>query len=104
MLIYQQTLVLFLKVHLKISFLNQSIYLNYFFKFIGKGGQEIADLIISTLTTSYSRCFNFEELCVLKNKFTWTVNVDILILEVGSKASLFDSCAIAVKVALLNTR
>lgn len=72
--------------------------------FEGKGGNETANLIVSALTEAYEQCFDFKVLCVLENKYTWTINVDILILEVGSKASLFDACAIAAKVALLNSR
>lgn len=56
------------------------------------------------LTEAYEKCFDFKALCVLENKYTWKLNVDILILKVGSKASLFDACAIAAKVALLNSR
>ena len=79
----------------------------FFLPFIsqsGRGGESIANSIASTLAEAFDHSFDFSQLCVLENKFAWCINVDILILEVGSKSTLFDACSVAVKTALINAR
>ncbi|XP_015787953.1 exosome complex exonuclease RRP42 [Tetranychus urticae] len=72
--------------------------------FEGRGGQGIVVELVSFFEDSYKDCSLLDCLTVVEGKSVWCLSIDILILEIGSKASLYDLCSIAVKAALYDTR
>ncbi|RWS09431.1 exosome complex component RRP42-like protein [Dinothrombium tinctorium] len=64
----------------------------------------ISNNLIAALSHSITPCIDLHSLCVEKGKYVWTVFIDILVLELGSRPNLLDACAIAVKAALYNTK
>ncbi|XP_040574548.1 exosome complex component RRP42 [Lepeophtheirus salmonis] len=74
-------------------------------EFEGRGGEDLATEISSTLATAYSdlRVFDTSILQVLKTRYSWVLCVDVLILEVGG-GNLFDVSSAAVKSALFATK
>lgn len=72
--------------------------------FEGRGGEEIANDVVSILTNSFAPAIDLKSLCLIPGKSVWLLSVDILILEFSSKANLIDASGIGVKAALINTR
>lgn len=72
--------------------------------FEGRGGQEMAVELVRFFEDSFKNCSLLDCLTVVEGKSVWCLSVDILILEIGSKASLYDLCSLAVKAALYDTR
>nr|ACO10388.1 Exosome complex exonuclease RRP42 [Caligus rogercresseyi] len=74
-------------------------------EFEGRGGEDLALEISSTLASSYSdpRVFDPSVLHVFKNRYAWVLHVDVLILEVEG-GNLFDVSSLAVKSALFCTQ
>lgn len=72
--------------------------------FEGRGGEEIANDVVSILTHSFAPAIDLKSLCLIPGKSVWLINVDILILEFSSKANLIDASGIGVKAALMSTR
>ncbi|XP_014666299.1 PREDICTED: exosome complex component RRP42-like [Priapulus caudatus] len=74
--------------------------------FEGRGGEDLARDISSTLARAYSsdRCSSsmLKALCVVPSEQCWVLYIDILILECGG--SLYDAVSIAVKAALSSTK
>ncbi|CAH1108198.1 unnamed protein product [Psylliodes chrysocephalus] len=72
--------------------------------FEGRGGEDLAVTISSTLSSAYSSslAFDLRKLCILHGRKCWKLYVDILILECGG--NLFDAVSLAVKAALWNTQ
>lgn len=72
--------------------------------FEGRGGEELATQLSTTLSAAYrsTHAFDLNKLCIVKGKKCWKVYVDILLLEVGG--NLFDAVSFAVKAALWDTR
>ncbi|XP_057661974.1 exosome complex component RRP42 [Diorhabda carinulata] len=72
--------------------------------FEGRGGEDLAINLSSTLSSAYSSplAFDLTKLCILHGKKCWKLYVDILILECGG--NLFDAVSLAVKAALWNTQ
>nr|ACO15069.1 Exosome complex exonuclease RRP42 [Caligus clemensi] len=73
--------------------------------FEGRGGEDLALEIASTLSSSYSdnKLFNRSILNVFQNRYAWILHVDVLILEVEG-GNLFDVASSAVKAALFATQ
>ncbi|XP_065203711.1 exosome complex exonuclease RRP42 [Planococcus citri] len=69
--------------------------------FEGRGGEDLANEICSTLLKSYN-ILPLEELCIVPEFSCWKLYVDILILECGG--NLYDAVSLAVKAALHNLR
>ena len=72
--------------------------------FEGRGGEEIANDVVSILTHSFAPAVDLKSLCLIPGKSVWLISVDILILEFSSKANLIDASGIGAKAALMNTR
>ncbi|XP_053207158.1 exosome complex exonuclease RRP42-like [Panonychus citri] len=72
--------------------------------FEGRGGSAMVGEIVSFFEDSFKDCSIYDCLMVVEGKSVWCLSIDILILEVGSKASLYDLCSLAVKAALHETR
>lgn len=72
--------------------------------FEGRGGEEIANDLVSILTNSFTPSIDLKSLCLVPHKSVWLLTVDILILEFSSKANLIDASGIGVKAALINSR
>ncbi|XP_071444207.1 exosome complex exonuclease RRP42 [Hetaerina americana] len=72
--------------------------------FEGRGGEELAYEISSSLSKAYGNqsAFDLRPLCILPGQQCWKLYVDILILECGG--NLFDGVSLAVKAALFNTK
>ncbi|XP_013149569.1 PREDICTED: exosome complex component RRP42 [Papilio polytes] len=73
-------------------------------EFEGRGGEQLANTISSTMQRAYysPQAFNLKQLCIFEGKQCWKLYVDILILECGG--NLCDAVSLAVKAALFNTR
>lgn len=71
--------------------------------FEGKGGDLLATELADTLAKAYKdkNVFDYSILQGPGDQFSWTLTVDILILEVGG--NLFDAVSMAVKAALFST-
>ncbi|KZC04226.1 PREDICTED: exosome complex component RRP42-like [Dufourea novaeangliae] len=71
--------------------------------FEGKGGDDLATALSTTLAIAYQtrHAFDLRTLCILPNKKCWKVYVDVLILQCGG--NLFDAIGAAVKAALYST-
>lgn len=71
--------------------------------FEGRGGEELATEISSTLARAYQTAgaFSLSDICIIPGKCCWKLYIDILILECGG--NLFDAVSLAVKAALYNT-
>lgn len=71
--------------------------------FEGKGGEALATELSNTLSKAYNdkSVFDYSILRGQDDAFSWILNVDILILEVGG--NLFDAVSLAVKAALFST-
>lgn len=72
--------------------------------FEGRGGEEIVDELIAILDESFIPCLDLKVLSLIPGKSCWTVYVDILILEFGSRPNLFDAAGIGIIAALRDTR
>ncbi|KAK2723255.1 exosome complex exonuclease RRP42-like [Artemia franciscana] len=72
-------------------------------EFEGRGGNEFGNLIAQHLSRAYGHpsVLDLETLCVVPEKYSWKIFVDILILQCGG--NLFDAVSLAVKGALFNT-
>jgi len=73
-------------------------------EFSGRGGEDIAEELAIFCDHAYHDCLDLESLCIVPGKQVWGLHIDILVLEFGSRASLFDAAGIAIKAALYNTR
>ncbi|XP_067931996.1 exosome complex exonuclease RRP42-like [Watersipora subatra] len=73
-------------------------------EFEGRGGEELANDISSTLSRAYEdrNTLNLEGLCVAQGQHCWLLYIDVLLLEVGG--NLYDAVSIAVKSALYDTK
>ena len=73
-------------------------------EFEGRGGEELAVEIASSLATVYDhpQVLDYKSLCIISKQCCWVVYVDIVVLECGG--NLFDAIGMAVKAALYNTR
>lgn len=73
-------------------------------EFEGRGGEELANEIRTTLESAYrsGRAFDLRKLCILPRQQCWKLYVDVLILECGG--NVFDAVSLAAKAALYNTR
>lgn len=73
-------------------------------EFEGRGGEELANEIRTTLEAAYRsrRAFDLRKLCILPRQQCWKLYVDVLILECGG--NVFDAVSLAAKAALFNTR
>jgi len=71
--------------------------------FEGRGGDNLATELSKMLAKAYQdkTVFDYKVLLGKNGAFSWTLNVDILILEVGG--NLFDAVSLAVKAALHST-
>ncbi|XP_015788006.1 exosome complex exonuclease RRP42 [Tetranychus urticae] len=72
--------------------------------FEGRGGQEMTVELVRFFEDSFKDCSLLDCLTVVEGKQVWCLSIDILILEIGARASLYDLCSIAVKAALYDTR
>ncbi|CAG0884128.1 unnamed protein product [Darwinula stevensoni] len=72
-------------------------------QFAGRGGNELASDIQSCLDRAFSSpsVLDYTALCVERGHFSWTLFVDILILQCGG--NLYDAVSLGVKAALYNT-
>ncbi|RWS28686.1 exosome complex component RRP42-like protein [Leptotrombidium deliense] len=64
----------------------------------------LCNLVVSALSQAIPRSLDLRKLCIVEGKHVWTLFIDILVLELGSKSNMFDACSIAVKAALFNTK
>ncbi|XP_035903125.1 exosome complex exonuclease RRP42 [Anopheles stephensi] len=73
-------------------------------EFEGRGGEQLATEISTTLAKAYEsrNGFDLSALCIMAKHQCWKLYVDVLILECGG--NLFDAVSLAVKAALFNTR
>uniref|UniRef100_A0A182NDE8 Ribosomal RNA-processing protein 42 n=1 Tax=Anopheles dirus TaxID=7168 RepID=A0A182NDE8_9DIPT len=73
-------------------------------EFEGRGGEQLATEISSTLAKAYEsqKGLDLSSLCIMAKQQCWKLYVDVLILECGG--NLFDAVSLAVKGALFNTR
>lgn len=69
--------------------------------FEGRGGDNLATELSRTLAKAYADASVFDYKTLQGDTYSWTLNVDILILEVGG--NLYDAVSIAVKAALYST-
>lgn len=73
-------------------------------EFTGRGGEEIVNELIALLGHCVTPTIDLKALCLRAGHAVWSINVDLLILEFGSKANLLDAAGIGVKAALGRTR
>lgn len=73
-------------------------------EFSGRGGEDIAEELAVFCDHAFQDTLDLEALCLVPGKQVWVLTIDILVLEFGSRASLFDAAGMAIKAALYNTR
>jgi len=73
-------------------------------EFEGKGGNELAEDIASSLSTAYANdiALDCRRLCLVNGKICWLLYIDVVILECGG--NVYDASSLAIKAALFNLK